>query len=228
LREHPAKYVYMKAFELVIFLAALTLSCNEGANAPDTSWKKEAIASVDSLKISSPDSNYHIDILEEDRFRNEQFDINPIEDDFGKRYYMRSDRYEIIVRYHKNGAKYIEHIDDRVKRVKEIKEYYESGRLKEEGTITLPYQHFVGKRVYYSSEGKVDSVIDYDRKKALDIAQKAGFDRPDIDVDLKTIHHRTYWVMIKWKRIGQVDKVIVIDTYTGQVSIPDQKLLELE
>ena len=224
----------MKAFELSIFLAALTLSCNEGATPPDDSWKKEAIASVDSLNISEPDSNYHIDILEEDRFRNEQFDINPIEDDFGKRYYLRSDRYEIIVRYHKNGAKYIEHIDDRLKRVKEIKEYYENGRLKEEGTITLPYQHFVGKRVYYSAEGKVDSVIDYDKKhlvsytKALDIAQKAGFNRTDIDVDLKTIHHRTYWVMIKWKRMGQVEKVIVIDTYTGQISIPDYKLLELE
>lgn len=147
----------------------------------------------------------------------------------GEREYIDSAHFHIIRGKYVSGAKYIEAYQDSLTRLDHWKEYYGNGQLKEEGLMTTGNHIYIGAWKYYSSDGKQDSVIDYDRKyyisyyEALEIAEHKGYHMPGIEVSLKVDSDKTYWEIVRWSENenGRSGDAILIDTKTGNVTKPD-------
>jgi hypothetical protein len=100
--------------------------------------------------------------------------------------------------------------------------------LKEEGVMTAINHNCIGIWKFYSKTGKLDSVLDYDKKyrisyfKALEIAAKKNLMLPDIEVTLEKKNATTVWRVLRWKESenhnGQASEGIDINAETGRVS----------
>ena len=123
-----------------------------------------------------------------------------------------------------SGSKHVEIIEDKLTKLYNWKLFYPNGKLKEKGLITKDNRFCVGKWEYYSDSGKKDSIIDFDRKikvsyfKAIEIANKNGYELPEIEIDLEKIGNRTYWQIRKWNmKNGSGNSVtLLIDSRTGK------------
>ncbi|HCS21541.1 MAG TPA: hypothetical protein DIW47_13440 [Bacteroidetes bacterium] len=151
----------------------------------------------------------------------------------GDRQYLDSAHYHIIRGKYISGAKFIESYENKRIKLVSWKEYYENGHLKKQGTMTSAIHIPIGIWTYYSSEGGVDSVVNYDRPyrvsyfKALKIAEKKGFKMPDIEIKLKTDSTFIYWEIARWtmNESDATAEVILIDTETGKVTKPEYQLI---
>lgn len=155
----------------------------------------------------------------------------------GDRQYLDSAHYSIIRGKYISGAKFIESYENNLTKLVSWKEYYENGQLKEQGIMTASIHIHVGTWNYYSSEGLLDSTIDYDKVypisyfKALTIAEKKGYKMPDIEVCLTTDSTHTFWQIARWTgnddETGETAEFILIHTKTGKVTKPDYQLMSI-
>ncbi len=155
----------------------------------------------------------------------------------GDREYIDSANFSIIRGKYVSGAKFIEIYQNKLTKLDNCKEYYENGQLKEEGIMTNAHHNYVGVWKYYSTTGKLDSVIDYDKKysisyfDALKIAEKKGFEMPDMEVTLQVDSLNTFWQIARWteneNHSGQAAEAILIDTKTGKVTKPEYQLMSI-
>jgi antitoxin component YwqK of YwqJK toxin-antitoxin module len=155
----------------------------------------------------------------------------------GDREYLDSANYHIIRGKYISGNKFIEVYENKLTKLDRRKEYYENGQLKEEGIMTNANHIYVGVWKYYSTAGKLDSIIDYDKKypisyfDALKIAEKKGFKMPDVEVTLQVDSLNTLWQIASWaenkNHSGQTAESILINTKTGKVTKPKHQLMSI-
>lgn len=146
-----------------------------------------------------------------------------------------SANFSIIKRKYASGAKFIESYQNKLTKLEYWKEYYENGKLKEEGTMTNGNHNYVGVWKYFSPTGKLDSIIDYDKKypisyySALKIAEQKGFKMPNMEVTLQIEGLSTFWQITRWTEnethTGQTGEAILIDTKSGKVTKPKYNLM---
>ena len=144
--------------------------------------------------------------------------------------YIDSAHFHIIRNNYLSGVKHFESFQNKLSKLDYHKNYYPNGQLKEEGQMTNGNHVYIGLWKYYSHEGEIDSVINYDNKypisyfEALQIAEEKGFRMPDIEVTLNTDSSSTFWQITRWMGINSdwilTAEVINIDTQTGVVSTP--------
>lgn len=155
----------------------------------------------------------------------------------GDREYIDSANFSIIRGKYISGAKFIDVYENKLTKLDHWKEYYENGQLKEEGIMTNGNHIYVGIWKYYSNSGKVDSIIDHDKKypisyySALRIAEKKGFKMPNMEVTLQVDSLNIFWQVARWTENenhgGQTAEVILIDTKTGKVTKPKYQLMSI-
>jgi antitoxin component YwqK of YwqJK toxin-antitoxin module len=155
----------------------------------------------------------------------------------GDREYIDSANFHIIRGKYVSGNKFIDVYENKLTKLDNWKEYYENGQLKQEGLMTNGNHIYVGIWKYYSNSGKVDSIIDYDKKypisyySALVIAEKKGFKMPDMEVALQVDSLNTSWQIARWTENenhgGQTAEAILIDTKTGKVTKPKYQLISI-
>lgn len=151
--------------------------------------------------------------------------------EFGQRASFDSLHFSIIRRNHKNGKLYIEAITDKKSKIDSWNEYYENGLKKEQGQMITSNHHYIGKWEYFSENGDLDSIVDYDAKqpihyfKAITIAKENGFEMPDMEVNKTYEDDKMYWEVSKWTEMesggGQTAETILIDSETGKVTKPE-------
>ena len=113
----------------------------------------------------------------------------------------------------------------------ERKEFYENGQLKKVGTATKQHDIYVGIWKFYSENGQLDSVINYDNKykisylNALKIAAQNDYYDPDVEVNLTKEKNKTFWEFTSWSenatQSGMTGKILLIDAETGTVTKPE-------
>ena len=124
--------------------------------------------------------------------------------EFGEITSFDSLHFSIIRRKHKNGQLCIETMTDKKSKIDSWKEYYENGLKKEQGQMTTSNHHYIGKWEYFSENGELDSIVDYDAKqpvpyfKAITIAKENGFDMPDMEVTKTYEDYKMYWEVSRW------------------------------
>lgn len=128
-----------------------------------------------------------------------------------------------------SGSKYIEILEDKTTKLYHWKQFHPNGKLKEKGLITKDNNFCVGKWVYNNENGKIDSIVDFDKKikisyfKAIKIANKKGYKLPEFEVDIEKIENKTYWQIKKWNmKNGDGNSItLLIDTESGDVKKPE-------
>ena len=149
----------------------------------------------------------------------------------GIREYIESANFHIIRGKYRSGAKFIEVYQNNLTKLDHWKEFYENGQLKEEGVMTNGSHVPVGEWKFYSSTGKMDSLVNYDKKykisyfKALEIAKSMGYKMPGLDIQLSDRGGTIYWEILKWVDIdskgGQSTYPLYINTETGVAGISE-------
>lgn len=140
--------------------------------------------------------------------------------------------YIIVKGKYISGSKHVEILQDKNTKLYYWKQYYPNGLLKEEGIMTEYNKICVGKWKFYSENGKLDSIKDYDKKlkisyyKALEIAKLSGYEMPELEVDLEKSKGKLQWQFIKWsEKDGSGNaNIIFVDTQSGKISKPDYEL----
>jgi len=94
---------------------------------------------------------------------------------------------------------------------------------------------YIGIWEYYSENGDLDSIIDYDKKQtisyyqAVQIASENGFYIPEIDICKSFEKGRAFWQVNRWIEnedgSGRTAETILIDSSTGDVSKPEYILM---
>ena len=84
--------------------------------------------------------------------------------EFGIRHTIDSINYQIIRRWKDDMTPIIESISNDQTNIDYWKEYYDNGQLKEIGYMTSTKHTYIGTWKYYSQIGKIDSIVDYDKK----------------------------------------------------------------
>ena len=123
------------------------------------------------------------------------------------------------------GSKHVEILEDKLTKLYNWKQFHPNGKLKEKGLITKDNRFCVGKWEYYNESGKIDSIVNFDKKikvsyfKAIKIANKNGFEIPESEIDIEKIENKTYWQIKKWnmKNGSGKSKTLLIDTETGNI-----------
>ena len=116
----------------------------------------------------------------------------------GERQYFDSAYFSIIRGNYVTGERFFECYQNKLTKLDSTREYYQNGKLKEEGIMTSSNHIYVGVWRYYSQSGGLNSVVNYDNKqpisyfKALKIAETKGFRMPDIEVDETTYKNKKY------------------------------------
>jgi hypothetical protein len=84
--------------------------------------------------------------------------------EFGIRHSIDSINYQVIRRWNYDMIPIIESISNKLTNIDFDKEYHDNGQLKAVGFKTASNHTFIGRWKYYSDSGKLDSVVDYDKK----------------------------------------------------------------
>ena len=152
----------------------------------------------------------------------------------GEREYKDSSHFSITRGWYKSGAKFIEVFDNHQTRLDNWKEWYENGQLRKMGKMTNGNHIYVGIWNYYAPDGRLDSMVDYEKKyqvayfAALKIASGQGYKMPHIEMEITDNKGKKYWQVARWHEkpdhTGQDAEVILIDTETGAVSKPSYRL----
>ncbi|MGV3611484.1 MAG: hypothetical protein ACO1N0_11070 [Fluviicola sp.] len=154
-----------------------------------------------------------------------------------EREYMDSANFHIIRGNYASGNKFMEVYENRLTKLDNWKEYYENGQLKCQGVMTTGNHIYVGIWKYYSPSGKIDSIVDHDKKypvsysSALRIAAKKGFKMPDMEVELQVDGSKTFWEVQRWteneNQDGQSAEIILINTRSGKVTKPEYQVVSV-
>ena len=155
----------------------------------------------------------------------------------GERTYTDSAHFHIIRGKYLSGARFIEVYENKLTRLDSWKEFYENGQLKKEGVMTTSTHYLVGIWKYYSPEGKLDSLIDYDQTKTVSyrmaekIAVKNGYILDDVDITLHQDSNKTYWEVAhrttKASTGGDRATPLLIDVKTGKTELADYFIIKL-
>lgn len=124
-----------------------------------------------------------------------------------------------------SGSKHVEMLEDKITKLYHWAQFHPNGKLKEKGLITKDNRFCVGKWEYYNENGKIDSIIDFDKKikvsyfKAIKIADENGYHLPELEVDIEKIENRSYWQIRKWDiKYGSGNSItLLIDTESGNI-----------
>ncbi|WP_028873235.1 hypothetical protein [Psychroserpens burtonensis] len=114
------------------------------------------------------------------------------------------------------------------------KRFYPNKKIKEKGTMTADNRICVGQWEFYSKEGKIDSIIDYDKKnkisyfKALEIAKEYDLEMPSLEIDFINKENSSFWQIRKWnmKNGSGTSETILIDSKKGTVQKPDNEVIK--
>ena len=131
-----------------------------------------------------------------------------------------------------SGALFVEIFEDKQTKIYDWKQFFPNGQLKEIGTMTKDEIIRIGKWIYYFEDGKIDTIIDYDKMllvpylKALDIAGSYNFKMPELDVDLVTVDNKQYWQFRKWlmKNGDGISSTILISSINGSMRKPTEEV----
>lgn len=140
--------------------------------------------------------------------------------------------YIIIRGKYISGSKHVEILLEKNTKLYYWKQFHPNGNLKEEGIMTQYKRICIGKWKFYSENGKLDSITDYDKKlkisyyKALEIAKLNGYEMPELEVDLEKSEGKLQWQFIKWndKNGSGIANILFVDIQNGKVSKPDYEL----
>ena len=151
----------------------------------------------------------------------------------GDREFYDSAHYHITRGYYISGALFIIAYDNKVTKLSNRKEFYENGRLKEIGVLTMDSHIPVGTWKYYAETGKLDSVVDYNKKypvscmDAITIAKNRGYDMASSDITLYGENGNTYWSITQWTINGHKGDgdVILINTANGNIQKRKSQLI---
>lgn len=164
--------------------------------------------------------------------QNDTINTTPIISD--RREYVDSAHFHIIRGWYTSGALYFEDYENRENNLDLWKVFYENGRLKQKGNMTNGNHIYIGKWEYYSAEGDLDSVINYDLKQtisysqAIKIAAKHNYAQPDVDISQVNHEGTMYWQLNEWPTSENSNvreaRTILIHSETGKVTIPDYKV----
>lgn len=124
-----------------------------------------------------------------------------------------------------SGSKHLEIIENKLNKLYNWKQFYPNGKVKEIGLITKDNRFCVGKWEYYNENGKIDSIVDFDKKirvsyfKAIKIASQNGYELPELEVDIEKIETKTFWQIRKWNMKNGSGKsmTLLIDTESGKI-----------
>ncbi|WP_130735468.1 hypothetical protein [Flavobacterium sp. J27] len=127
-----------------------------------------------------------------------------------------------------SGSKHVAILQDKNTKLYHWKEFHPNGKLKEKGLITKDNIFCVGTWEYYNENGKIDSIVDFDKKikvsyfKAIKIAHQNGYKLPELEVDIEKIENKTYWQIRKWnmKNGSGNSTTLLIDTESGKIRKP--------
>lgn len=181
--------------------------------------------------VKKRNTAYHEDSLILNALKNKDWseDTNKSDED---RDYIDSANFRISRKRYDSGNIFKEVYSDKLSKLDHHKAYYENGQLKEEGMLTSNNQIYVGIWKYYSNSGKLDSMVNYDKKyrityfKAIKIAEKHGFKMPEMEIDLKHEIKNTFWEITTWEYFethSNSVNSILIDTKNGKVIKPKYK-----
>lgn len=84
--------------------------------------------------------------------------------EFGIRHSIDSINYQIIRRWKVDMTPIIESISNELTNIDYWKEFHENGQLEAVGFMTTSVHTYIGEWKYYSDSGKLDSIVDYNRK----------------------------------------------------------------
>jgi len=123
-----------------------------------------------------------------------------------------------------SGSKHVEILQDQNAKLFYWTQFYPNGKLKDKGLLTKDNRFCVGKWEYYDEDGKIDSIVDFDKKfkvsyfKAIEIAHKNGFELSESEVDIEKIENKTYWQIRKWnmKSGSGNSTTLLIDSQSGK------------
>jgi antitoxin component YwqK of YwqJK toxin-antitoxin module len=184
--------------------------------------------STDNSIVKKEKENYNLTLLKQDRFENEDFEIREVNDSYGLRYYINSKNYEVFNSFFKNGMTDVEFVRNKNLQIEEEKWYYENGQIKQAGAKTYPNGIFIGQWKYFSQNGHLDSIADYDKKnkisyiQAIEIAKEQGFTLPECEVDFTAEKAKAFWTILRWTvdqdKRGSTGQGIKIDAQTGKVT----------
>ena len=148
----------------------------------------------------------------------------------GDRQYYDSSYFSITRGKYVSGELFLECYENKHTKLDSWKEYFKNGKLKKEGLMTNAEHIYVGTWKYYSSSGKIDSIVNYDNKypisyfKALEIAETKNFKMPDMQLTEITYNNKKYWLVARWSEkpdhSGRTAECILIDKFTGEVIKP--------
>jgi hypothetical protein len=148
----------------------------------------------------------------------------------GERRFYDSANYSIIRGNYVSGQKYLECYENRITKLDSWKLFYKNGQVKEEGLMTNSSHIYVGVWKYYSKSGKIDSIVDYDKKQpisyfnALKVAESSGFTLANSTVDRCTYKQKEYWQIVRWTEkadhSGTSAEILLIDINTGEIIRP--------
>jgi hypothetical protein len=124
-----------------------------------------------------------------------------------------------------SGSKHVEIIEDKLTKLYNWKQFHPNGKIKETGLITKDNRFCVGKWEYYNEDGKIDSIVDFDKKvrvsyfNAMKIAYENGYELPESEVDMEKIENKTYWQIRKWnmKNGSGNSTTLLIDFQSGKI-----------
>ncbi len=122
--------------------------------------------------------------------------------EFGIRHSIDSMNYQIIRRWKDDMTPIIESITNELTNIDHWKEYHTNGQLKSVGFMTTSVHSYIGEWKYYSDSGKLDSIVDYDKKYKVpfcefyQIAKDKGLTGKTSQINFDTEQRK--WRIEKW------------------------------
>lgn len=149
----------------------------------------------------------------------------------GKREYYDSANFNVIIGRYVSGELFLKSYGNKLTKLDSWEQYYKNGQLKKIGTMTTGNHIYVGIWKYYSQSGKLDSVVNYNKKfrisyfEAIKIAKKNGFEMPEMEIEETIYKGKSCWEISRWTEnedhTGQTAEFILIDKKTGKVIKPN-------
>ncbi|NOQ76081.1 MAG: hypothetical protein GQ574_29015 [Crocinitomix sp.] len=155
----------------------------------------------------------------------------------GERVQFDSLHFSIIRRKHPNGEPYIERVLNKDNKIDSWKEYYENGRIKRFGLMSSVYHYYIGEWEYYSENGELDSLVNYDNEhsisyyNAIEIAKENGYEMPNMELVQTFTNEIMTWQVNRWTTNenggGRTAETILIDCETGKVTELENQLISV-
>lgn len=151
------------------------------------------------------------------------------QNEFGIRHSIDSMNYQIIRRWKDDMTPIIESISNELTNIDHWKEYHDNGQLKAIGFMTTSVHTYIGKWKYYSDLGKLDRVVDYEKKYKVpfcdfyQIAKDNGLTGKTSLINFDTEQRK--WRIEKWNYGEESASAIGIELQVDSMKIEKIELM---